>query len=226
MKINNYYLIMVLLLTTLTINSPTYAVSVVDQSSSFNSSQVGFIGGSNDIDRSQVFTVGIAGRLTQIDVEFQQLISGDNSADLFMGIYATNAGVPMETAIASGSFAGSSIQQGWVSFDVSSFGIQALVGDELAFGLGVVGQPNNLPLWSVRAGNYTENSYFRSVPLGNNTWTESTSVIASRLSFKTYIDSSLTTVPVPATVWLFGSGLIGLIGAARRKPDAYAKSVG
>ena len=26
-----------------------------------------------------------------------------------------------------------------------------------------------------------------------------------------------TTVPVPAAVWLFGSGLIGLIGVARRK---------
>ena len=24
-------------------------------------------------------------------------------------------------------------------------------------------------------------------------------------------------VPVPATVWLFGSGLIGLVGVARRK---------
>ena len=28
---------------------------------------------------------------------------------------------------------------------------------------------------------------------------------------------SLTIVPVPAAVWLFGSGLIGLIGVARRK---------
>jgi PEP-CTERM motif len=29
---------------------------------------------------------------------------------------------------------------------------------------------------------------------------------------------AVTSVPVPATVWLFGSGLIGLVGAARRKP--------
>ena len=29
--------------------------------------------------------------------------------------------------------------------------------------------------------------------------------------------SATTVVPVPATVWLFGSGLIGLIGLARRK---------
>lgn len=39
------------------------------------------------------------------------------------------------------------------------------------------------------------------------------------LNFKTYYDESFvaTTVPVPAAVWLFGSGLVGLIGLARRK---------
>ena len=30
-------------------------------------------------------------------------------------------------------------------------------------------------------------------------------------------DVSLTAVPVPAAVWLFGSGLLGLVGMARRK---------
>ena len=30
----------------------------------------------------------------------------------------------------------------------------------------------------------------------------------------------VTTVPVPAAVWLFGSGLIGLVGLARRKANA------
>jgi hypothetical protein len=29
--------------------------------------------------------------------------------------------------------------------------------------------------------------------------------------------TSITTVPVPAAVWLFGSGLLGLVGMARRK---------
>ena len=32
--------------------------------------------------------------------------------------------------------------------------------------------------------------------------------------------AELTPVPVPAAVWLFGSGLIGLIGVARRKSNA------
>ena len=30
---------------------------------------------------------------------------------------------------------------------------------------------------------------------------------------------SVSTVPIPAAVWLFGSGLIGLVGFARRKPS-------
>lgn len=33
----------------------------------------------------------------------------------------------------------------------------------------------------------------------------------------TFSSFSVTTVPIPAAVWLFGSGLIGLIGLARRK---------
>ena len=32
-----------------------------------------------------------------------------------------------------------------------------------------------------------------------------------------YDNFTITAVPVPAAVWLFGSGLIGLVGIARRK---------
>jgi hypothetical protein len=31
------------------------------------------------------------------------------------------------------------------------------------------------------------------------------------------IEGSVSTVPVPAAAWLFGSGLLGLVGVARRK---------
>ena len=33
----------------------------------------------------------------------------------------------------------------------------------------------------------------------------------------TYVAATINPVPVPAAVWLFGSGLIGLVGVARRK---------
>jgi len=32
-----------------------------------------------------------------------------------------------------------------------------------------------------------------------------------------YVGAAINAVPVPAAVWLFGSGLLGLIGIARRK---------
>ncbi|MGB5409060.1 MAG: VPLPA-CTERM sorting domain-containing protein, partial [Thiogranum sp.] len=32
-----------------------------------------------------------------------------------------------------------------------------------------------------------------------------------------YVPGSVTVVPVPAAVWLFGSGLLGLVGVARRR---------
>ena len=36
-------------------------------------------------------------------------------------------------------------------------------------------------------------------------------------TYELYLTGNVSTVPVPAAVWLFGSGLIGLIGLARRK---------
>ena len=36
----------------------------------------------------------------------------------------------------------------------------------------------------------------------------------------TLVPANLTVVPVPAAVWLFGSGLLGLVGIARRKKAA------
>jgi hypothetical protein len=38
--------------------------------------------------------------------------------------------------------------------------------------------------------------------------------------FGTWTSTTLTPVPVPAAVWLFGSGLLGLVGIARRKKRA------
>jgi hypothetical protein len=38
--------------------------------------------------------------------------------------------------------------------------------------------------------------------------------------FRLIVSGTLNAVPVPASVWLFGAGLIGLIGVARRKVQA------
>ena len=52
----------------------------------------------------------------------------------------------------------------------------------------------------------------------NGTWDEATEdkqLVASFAPFSH--DAQVSLVPVPAAVWLFGSGLIGLVGIARRK---------
>ncbi len=46
------------------------------------------------------------------------------------------------------------------------------------------------------------------------TWSFSSS---STTSYSMTVASAVATVPVPAAVWLFGSGLLGLVGIARRK---------
>ncbi len=59
---------------------------------------------------------------------------------------------------------------------------------------------------------------------GGNTWMGDTSVVNNGANSITigFADGSVLAVdvrvvPVPAAVWLFGSGLIGLVGIARRK---------
>ena len=64
----------------------------------------------------------------------------------------------------------------------------------------------------------------------SNNWTETTNVsglgniaqfdltlLESSVTFVQFEYDPVSAVPVPAAVWLFGSGLIGLIGVARRK---------
>lgn len=48
-------------------------------------------------------------------------------------------------------------------------------------------------------------------------WDTSHPTTAGHSIFANEMAASLTAVPVPAAVWLFGSGLIGLVGFARRK---------
>ena len=50
--------------------------------------------------------------------------------------------------------------------------------------------------------------------------TSSTVISDVIFSFGTEEGSNVAAVPIPAAVWLFGSGLIGLIGIARRKRSA------
>lgn len=56
-----------------------------------------------------------------------------------------------------------------------------------------------------------------SVPTFNSSFLYFDDLSASSLFGQWQTSVSLTVVPVPAAVWLFGSGLLGLVAAARRK---------
>jgi hypothetical protein len=50
--------------------------------------------------------------------------------------------------------------------------------------------------------------------------TEIQFVVTGVQNMDSIIDNVHAAVPVPAAVWLFGSGLLGMIGVARRKKAA------
>jgi hypothetical protein len=57
-------------------------------------------------------------------------------------------------------------------------------------------------------------------PTGATTWELSfthTQFDGPFLGFTSVVNMQISQVPVPAAVWLFGSGLLGLIGIVRRK---------
>jgi len=67
---------------------------------------------------------------------------------------------------------------------------------------------------------------FHAVGLGTSNLTLTNSVgnpwayDGSPITPLSFVSGSVTVVPIPAAVWLFGSGLLGLVGVARRKKTA------
>lgn len=73
-------------------------------------------------------------------------------------------------------------------------------------GMNVVDSIAALPVWNA-GGN------FANLPLMN--YTSGSAITGSNLAMVT----NVAAVPVPAAAWLLGSGLLGLVGVARRKAD-------
>lgn len=173
---------------------------------------------------AQTFTVGASGILSLIDLELRRSegLVGD---DLSFALRNTSSGIPnaidaeslFTTTISLASIPTTAFPDpvAVTTIDLSSANIQVNVGDVLAISL-IGGGPSGGPPWvlwdedKTNGGLYSGGeAFFRGaaetpwVPFPN----------PGDKGFRTWV----TPVPIPATVWLFGSGLIGLIGVARRK---------
>jgi len=86
-----------------------------------------------------------------------------------------------------------------------------LTGNQLAFGISVDWSVSaDIPMLAIfdcGAGNPGDTCSGSAVPMQNGPF----------VGQPFYFDGTVSAVPVPAAVWLFGSGLIGLIGFAQRK---------
>jgi hypothetical protein len=89
------------------------------------------------------------------------------------------------------------------------------VGLDLNFGQGLDFDYSTGILYGALFDNSSTTSKFSSI----NTTTGLATVIAD-MGFNQYEIAIASPIPVPAAVWLFGSGLLGLVGIARRKKAA------
>ena len=151
----------------------------------------------------QGITTGLDGKLMAVDIYLNFI--RDQEMDFWI-----NIGIPVQVDSNDFDTTFDTIG-GWNTIDVSSANIYLSAGDEFVFGLR--GHTSNVS--SIR-------TTIRSTANGGNydggvTYLNGEVYLlrdeTMDLVFRTYV----STVPIPPAVWLFGSGLIGLIGLTRLK---------
>jgi hypothetical protein len=205
------------------------AASILDQSfipspsAAYQGNIIRSFGGSY-VDQAQTFTVGVDGTLTNVEV----LIEGFNqTADLLVDIRPTVGGIPIlddqailgEVAIPGTTIPG--FPHTFINVDFSSQNIQVTSGSVLALVLkidrsSVLGGDYS---WRGETGDlYTSGVAYTRADFGSGyEWLAPTSGgLTVDYGFKTFVNP----IPIPSALWLFGSGLLGLIGLSKRKMAA------
>lgn len=161
--------------------------------------------------RAQTFTVGLSGLLTGFEV----YMNGPGGTSDFE-IWSTAGGAPEAipgTALAAGtvSFGAS---EAWVAADLSASSLNVTAGDVLAL-VQIGGNSTGSGSWFVGANGYAGGAAFittTSAPSG--AWVN----VGEDFLFRTFVDpDAVAAVPLPPALYLFGSGLLGLAAATRKK---------
>ncbi|MFZ1548010.1 MAG: hypothetical protein WAT12_13070 [Candidatus Nitrotoga sp.] len=205
--------------------------AIIDQTTftntSFGAGAVGTtIGAPGDPDRiieaSQTVTSGVRGYLSQVDVWVGR--QSDTVDDLILTIFDTDISSYPSNALGSFSISSSQIASTslftflMVSIDVSSANLLFDVGESFAIGLSAPDAPLSsiasywTPYsWGLQGSNpYLDGArYVRELQNGTSWNISGTADQAVR----TWVEPAA--VPIPATVWLFFSGLVGLFSFAR-----------
>lgn len=145
----------------------------------------------------------------------------------FVSIYSDVAGVPGNSPIFSGSIYSSGTDTGANSAhggdDILEFSGQLLSGGfdlaaDTQYWVNIVrhweGDPAGVGSFFWQASDFTPDGYLaQRLQLTGDPWETFSNADGNELAFS----FSGTVVPVPASVWLFGSGLISLLGLVRQK---------
>lgn len=141
--------------------------------------------------------MGLAGQLTSIDLYFNTAGNTD---------FLVNIGAAWQEDT-NDDFPNVSMVVGWNTIDVTSANIFLNTEDEFVFGIHGTGSSFDPSFNSTTENQYAAGELYE----GGNIFSSPDRDI----NFRTWMDVSA--IPVPAAVWLFGSGLLGLVGMARRK---------
>ncbi len=165
-------------------------------------------GGSGEPNVAQSFTAGIAGVLDSVDVFVRRDLS--LGVGLTTEIYSVAGGLPIGSPLASVTIPELSVPTtlSFLNVDLHSFGIPVDVGTQLAIVLhNSITNHNTIFATAGNSGSYAGGT------LSIDTGGGFSSIGDYDLPFKTYVSA----VPIPATIWLFCSGLVGLIRFCRRQ---------
>jgi hypothetical protein len=167
---------------------------------------------------AQTFTVGITGTLTEVDVSVERFNFDPPTGTLYLQIRGTTGGVPnadpsyLLQASVSESTLPLAPNFGFVSFDVSSAGLQVTQGEQLAIVLLAPDFANPVNWIGVQGDQYPAGGAFveQEPDFG---WVPSP-VSGADLGFQTFVSP----VPEPSTLVMSSlAGLAGLTIAARSR---------